>query len=171
MNPNLATLNAMPEELAEAAFRACCGSAIWARRMADARPFDSLEVVQAEAERIWRDLAREDWVQAFAAHPKIGEKKAEGASEQSRAWSEKEQSAAGGAAAETMAALARGNAEYEQRFGHIYIVCATGKSAEEMLALLRQRLQNDAEAELKIAAGEQAKITHLRLEKFLGNPS
>lgn len=168
MNPHLAMLNAMPEELAEAALRACCGSAIWARRMTDARPFESVQAVQAEAERIWWDLTREDWLQAFAAHPKIGEKKADGASEQSRAWSEKEQSAASGAAAETMAALARGNAEYQQRFGHIYIVCATGKSAEEMLALLRQRLQNDADTELKIAAGEQAKITRLRLEKFLG---
>ena len=168
MNPNLAMLNAMPEDLAETALRACCGSAIWARRMADARPFDSLAAVHAEAERIWWDLEREDWLQAFAAHPKIGEQKAPSASEQSRSWSQQEQSAASGAAAETLAALARDNAAYEQRFGHIYIVCATGKTAEEMLALLRGRLQNDSGTELKIAAGEQAKITRLRLEKFLG---
>lgn len=168
MNPNLAMLNAMPEELAEAALSACCGSAIWARRMADARPFATLEAVQAAAQSIWWDLAPPDWLQAFAAHPKIGEKKTVATSEQSRTWSEKEQSAAAGASPDTMASLAQANAEYETKFGHIYIVCATGKTADEMLALLRARLQNDPGAEMKIAAAEQAKITRLRLEKFLG---
>ncbi len=168
MNPNLAMLNAMPEELAEAALLACCGSAIWARRMADARPFESVETVQSEAERIWWDLAKEDWLQAFAAHPKIGGKKAEAAGAQSQAWSQKEQSGTAGAAAETMAELARLNEDYEARFGYIYIVCATGKTADEMLAILRARIQNGPEAELKMAAAEQAKITHLRLTKFLG---
>jgi OHCU decarboxylase len=168
MNPNLAMLNALPEELAEAALLACCGSAIWARRMAHARPFDSIEAVQSEAEHIWWDLAKDDWLQAFAAHPKIGKKKAQRANEQSRTWSEKEQTGIAGASSDTMQKLADGNTAYEKRFGYIYIVCATGKSADEMLALLRGRLQNDADTELKIAAGEQAKITRLRLEKFLG---
>lgn len=168
MNPNLDLLNAMPPELAEAALLACCGSAIWARRMVRARPFDSLEAVQSEAETIWQDLTPDDWLQAFAAHPKIGEKKAEAANVQSQAWSEKEQSGAASAAAETLQELAAGNARYLERFGYIFIVCATGKSAEEILAILRQRLQNEPGRELRIAAEEQAKITRLRLEKFLG---
>ena len=167
MNANLEMLNAMPAELAQAALLACCGSAIWARRVAEARPFESLAGLHAAAERVWQDLAREDWLQAFAAHPKIGEKRAAAANPQSQAWSEKEQSTAAGAAEATMAELARLNEEYEQRFGYIYIVCATGKTADEMLALLRARLQNDADTELKLAAAEQAKITRLRLEKLL----
>jgi OHCU decarboxylase len=136
--------------------------------MARARPFESLEAVQAEAEQVWWDLDQADWLQAFAAHPKIGEKKAAFSSEQSRAWSEQEQSSAAAAPADTVRQLADLNAQYAQRFGYIYIVCATGKSADEMLALLRARLQNDPGTELKIAAGEQAKITRLRLEKLLG---
>lgn len=158
----------MPKDLAQAALMACCGSAIWARRLADARPFESVEAVQAESERVWWDLAQEDWRLAFATHPRIGENKSANASEQSQAWSEKEQSGARGAAAETMTQLAEGNAKYERRFGYIYIVCATGKTADEMLALLRQRLQNDPAAEIRIAAAEQAQITRLRVEKFLG---
>ena len=170
MNANLALLNVMPEPLAEATLLACCGSHIWARRMADERPFQSLDHVFASAERIWQDLAPEDWLQAFHAHPKIGEKKAAAATgEQASVWAEKEQSRAESASAETMAALAEGNAAYEALFGYIFIVCATGKTAEEMLAILRQRLQNDPDAELKIAAGEQARITRLRLEKLLGD--
>lgn len=167
MNLNLAMLNAMPEEMAEAALLACCGSAIWARRMAGARPFDSMQALQAEAERVWWDLDKADWLQAFAAHPKIGEKKAHSANEQARAWSEKEQRGAAGASTDTMQQFAAANAHYEQRFGYIFIVCASGKSADEMLALLRARLQNDADAEMKTAAGEQFEITRLRLEKFL----
>lgn len=171
MNPNLAMLNALPPELAEAALLACCGSAIWARRMARARPFDSLGAVQSEAEKIWDDLTPDDWLQAFAAHPKIGGKRAEAASAQSQVWSEKEQSGTGSAAIETMTELAAGNLAYEERFGYIFIVCATGKTAEEMLAILRGRLQNEPGKELRIAAAEQAKITRLRLEKFLGASS
>lgn len=167
-NPNLDALNAMPEALAEAALRACCGSAIWARRMADERPFESMGAVQDAVERIWWDLSKEDWLQAFAAHPKIGEKSTADAGAQAQTWSEKEQSGVTGARAETIAELARANEAYEQRFGYIFIVCATGKTADEMLSLLHARLQNGHETELKIAAGEQAKITRLRLEKFLG---
>lgn len=168
MNPNLALLNAMPEPLAEATLLACCGSHIWARRMADERPFQSLDHVFGAADRIWQDLAPEDWLQAFRAHPRIGEKKAEaqtGAAAQ--VWSEKEQAGAHSASAETLAALAEANAAYDARFGHIFIVCATGKSAEEMLAICRARLQNDPDRELHVAAAEQARITRLRLEKLL----
>ncbi len=167
MNPNLLILNAMPAALAESALLACCGSAIWARRMARARPFESMAAVHQEASSIWLDLSPEDWLQAFAAHPKIGGKNAEATGAQSQAWSKKEQSGTDSASPETLAQLASANAEYEKRFGFIFIVCASGRSAEEMLAILRQRLQNGPDAELKIAAGEQARITRLRLEKFL----
>jgi len=168
MNANLAMLNALPAELAEAALAACCGSAIWVRRMAQARPFASLEAVQTAAESIWADLAMEDWLQAFVAHPQIGEKQGPAAGAQSHAWAEKEQSGTAGAAADTMTQLATANQQYAEKFGYIFIVCATGKSADEMLAILRARLQNGPDTELKIAATEQAKITRLRLEKFLG---
>ncbi len=158
----------MPEPLAQATLLACCGSHIWARRMADERPFQSLVHVFAAAERIWQDLAPEDWLQAFRAHPRIGEKKpAAAAVKQSQVWSEKEQSGTQSAAPETMAALAEANAAYDARFGHLFIVCASGTSAEEMLAICRQRLQNDPGQELRVAAAEQAKITRLRLEKLL----
>jgi len=168
MNENLAVLNSLPKELAESALAACCGSAAWAARMVEARPFASLETLQAEAERVWQQLTPADWLQAFSTHPKIGEKKAPAGSAQSSAWAEKEQSGAADASGDTLRKLAQANAEYEQRFGYIFIVCATGKTADEMLALLRARLQNDSGAELQVAAAEQAKITRLRLEKFLG---
>ena len=164
----LEELNRMTEEEAEAALRACCGSRRWARALAGRRPFQDKDQLLRAADGIWGSLGREDWLEAFRAHPRIGEKKDSPPGKREASWSEEEQAGARRASGETRAALAEANRTYEVRFGHIFIVCATGKSGEEMLALLRQRLQNDAAAELKIAAGEQAKITHLRLEKFLG---
>jgi OHCU decarboxylase len=136
--------------------------------MASARPFTALEDLLAKAESLWWSLNQEDWLEAFRAHPKIGEQKAAAAqSEQAQNWSKQEQSGTKGADAETRDALAAGNQEYERRFGFIFIVCATGKSSAEMLAILNARLQNDLQAELSVAAGEQRKITQLRLEKLL----
>ena len=136
--------------------------------MTSIRPFISLEDTLVKAGSVWRSLSEEDWLEAFRAHPKIGEQKAAAAqSEQARNWSKQEQSGAEGANAETRAALAAGNQEYEKRFGFIFIVCATGKSSAEMLAILNTRLQNDFKAELSVAAEEQRKITRLRLEKLL----
>jgi OHCU decarboxylase len=119
------------------------------------------------AERIWWSLSADDWLEAFRGHPKIGEKKAEkntGAVAQK--WSEQEQASVAAASSETLQSLAELNAEYFSRFGFIFIVCASGKSPEEMLSMLRTRLENDPEKELRIAAAEQAKITGLRLEKL-----
>lgn len=165
-NPNLAAFNALPPEMAEAALLACCASPRWARRMVQRRPFEDGADLFAAAAAIWWELAPENWREAFAAHPKIGEKPQQ-KSEQERAWSEQEQAAARlDAASET--ALAEANRAYHDRFGYIFIVCATGKSAEEMLAILRRRLQNDADTELRVAAEEQHKITELRLKKLLG---
>jgi len=136
--------------------------------MADARPFGTTTELFEKADSVWRSLGAQDWLEAFRAHPKIGEQKAAATqSEETRAWSAQEQSGTHDASTTTMTALAEGNREYEKRFGFIFIVCATGKSSEEMLSMLKGRLQNDPETELRIAAEEQGKIMRLRLEKLL----
>lgn len=133
------------------------------------RPFGSLERVLASADAIWQSLGPEDWREAFSHHPRIGEhRSATRQSERGASWAAGEQSGMGTAPEGTRDALARANREYEQRFGHIYIVCAAGKTAEELLADATTRLRNDPEAELRMAAEEQRKITRLRLEKLLG---
>jgi len=136
--------------------------------MTGARPFAGIEDLLAKADSLWWSLSEEDWLEAFRAHPKIGEQKAAAAqSEQARSWSAQEQSGTVGVGAETKAALAAGNQEYEKRFGFIFIVCATGKTSEEMLAILNRRLQHEPGTELPVAAKEQRKITRQRLEKLL----
>lgn len=151
-------LNAMPAGEVETALLDCCGSRVWARRMTEGRPFQSAADIKQKSNQIWRSLGREDWLEAFAAHPRIGEK--------GNRWSEAEQAGARGADKETLAELIAANRVYESRFDHIFIVCATGKSAAEMLGLLRARLDNDPETELCVAAEEQRKITNLRVEKL-----
>ncbi len=161
-------LNRLGAEEARAALLACCGSARWASEVAALRPFWDVGQLLNIAGRVWRELPREDRLEAFRAHPRIGEstpQRETGA--EARAWSEGEQAGARGAPPETLGALAEANREYEGRFGFIFIVCAAGRSAGEMLALLRERLENDAETELRVAAGEQWRITELRLKKFL----
>jgi len=146
----------------------CCGSTAWAKRMTGLRPFSNSDELSSKADEIWWKLAEEDWLEAFRAHPKIGEKKAAAIqSSQAQQWSAQEQSESQKTAAETKAALADGNREYEERFGFIFIICATGKSAEEILEALNGRLHNDSKTELHIAAEEQRKITRLRLGKLL----
>jgi len=163
----LERLNALPSDQAEAELRACCGSTRWAREMAARRPFDDVDDMLAVAEVVWWGLGEDDWHEAFRAHPRIGERKAEAAqTARAAAWSAQEQ--AGVSPGEDVkAALAEGNRAYERRFGHIYLVCASGKSAGEMLAILHARLANAPGEELRVAAGEQAQITRLRLEKLL----
>lgn len=163
-------LNHLSPQKAEAEFLKCCGSGEWAKRMSDARPFSNADELSSKADETWWNLDEEDWLEAFRAHPKIGEKKAAAAqSADAQRWSAQEQSESERAAAETKAALADGNREYEKRFGFIFIICATGKSAEEMLAALNARLNNDSKTELRAAAEEQRKITQLRLQKLLEN--
>ena len=154
----LAAVNAMAEVEARTAMLACCGSKSWARQMALARPFSSEADLFADADRIWAELSKDDWFEAFAAHPRIGAR----VSGQAAA----EQAGARGASEETLAALATANREYEERYGYIFIVCASGRSAEEMLDVCRRRLHNAPAEELKVAAEEQRKITRLRLEKM-----
>lgn len=164
----LARLNALPAAEARAELLKCCGSTHWAEGVAARRPFASAEELEDEADRVWWGLPPHDWLEAFRAHPKIGERKASAeVSAEARAWSEREQAGAAGAAGETRAALAEGNRAYEEKFGFIFIVCAAGKSAAEMLAALEARLPNGRETELRVAAEEQRKITRLRLRKLL----
>ena len=161
-------LRAMPPPELEAALRSCCGSSAWIEKVKAARPFDSLSTLKTRATELWNGLGQEAWDEAFKAHPRIGEKKAEATqSATAKAWSANEQAKVNDASAETMKALADANAAYETKFGRIYIVCATGKSAEEMLAICRARMNDDPETEHRRAADEQRKITELRLEKLV----
>ena len=133
------------------------------------RPFGSVDALLATADEVWRATGPADWDEAFAHHPRIGERHAKTpVSPAARAWSAGEQSAATGSDAEARAALAAAGAEYERRFGRIYIVCATGRSAREMLADIEARLGNDPERERVVAMMEQGKITRVRLGKLAG---
>jgi OHCU decarboxylase len=161
-------LNTLPATAAECEFLKCCGSKRWAQAMTEGRPFETLEDVLTEADRAWSSLNEGDWLEAFRAHPKIGEKKAAATqSAEAQKWSAQEQSGVAQASAETMSELAERNREYKDRFGFIFIVCASGKSSEEMLAIINDRMRNDTETELRAAATEQSKITRLRLERLL----
>jgi allantoicase len=168
LREGLEQLNNLSEREAEAELLKCCGSTLWARRMAAERPFHDLQQLLAAADAVWWALDAEDWLEAFSRHPKIGEKESERLQAQdARQWSRQEQAGTRTADEETRLALAEANREYARKFGHIYIICATGKTADEMLLILKERLQNDASKELRIAAEEQRRITHLRLEKIL----
>jgi OHCU decarboxylase len=164
----LARLNALPADEVEAVLLACCGSRAWARRMAAHRPFASDDALFATADAVWWALDPEDWLEAFRSHPRIGEKKAEaGQTPREQGWSRGEQAGMDAAEDATRAAIAEGNRAYEERFGHIYLVSAAGKSADELLSILTARLDNTPGEEIRVAAGEQAKITRLRLQKLL----
>jgi allantoicase len=139
--------------------RSVCASSRWVATMAEARPFANWEEMVGAANRIWFALDERDWLEAFEGHPRIGDRKP--------GWSAQEQSGTRGAAEETMDAIAAGNRVYEEKFGFVFLICATGKSADEMRAALESRLRNDRATELRNAAEEQAKIMALRLEKMV----
>ena len=161
-------LNSLTADDAAKELLQCCGSKRWAAEMANTRPYKNEETLLAKADDVWWSLDRSDWLEAFRSHPKIGEKKAaDKVSAQSQAWSGQEQSGLTDAPQDTVDSLAALNEDYEQKFGFIFIICATGKTSDEMLSALRERLQHDPEAELPIAAAEQGKITELRLKKLL----
>jgi allantoicase len=164
----LRRLNSLSAKQAEAVLLDCCGSREWARRMGAARPFENAAQLFEAADKVCSDLGREDWLEAFHHHPPIGGKRSkEKQSASARDWSAKEQAGMRKASRATVAALVEANHAYRKRFGYIFIVCAAGKSSEEMLSILRQRLENDPEIELRVAAEEQRRITRLRLEKVL----
>jgi 2-oxo-4-hydroxy-4-carboxy-5-ureidoimidazoline decarboxylase len=164
----LEALNHLPPSAAKEAFLKCCGADRWADAMVNSRPFADQRMLYETADRIWHGLAAEDWREAFDHHPRIGDLdslKAKYAD--TRQWAEGEQAGAAQASDAVLTALAEGNRKYETYFGHLFIVCATGKTAEEMLDLLHARLPNHPDRELRIAAEEQRKITRIRLEKLI----
>ncbi|NTX15941.1 2-oxo-4-hydroxy-4-carboxy-5-ureidoimidazoline decarboxylase [Myxococcus sp. CA051A] len=163
-------LNTLAPEAAREELLRCCGSSRWVEAMVRARPFRDVEHVLSEAGWLWEQTGPDDWQEAFKHHPRIGDVSSLRAKFASTAtWSSQEQGGVNGAAEAVIQGLADGNKAYEERFGFIFLVCATGKSAEEMLGLLRARLGNPPDEELRIAAGEQAKITRIRLEKLLAS--
>jgi 2-oxo-4-hydroxy-4-carboxy-5-ureidoimidazoline decarboxylase len=164
---DVAWLNSLREEDAFEAFLTCCGARRWAEQLTARRPYVDETEIMTIAREVWHDLEAADWRQAFAAHPQIGEMP--GPSSKTAAWSAGEQSGVANAADATRTALAAANRRYQEKFGWIFIICATGKSGDEILALLRQRLDNDPAEELRIAAAEQEKITLLRLHKLTPN--
>jgi 2-oxo-4-hydroxy-4-carboxy-5-ureidoimidazoline decarboxylase len=164
----LADLNALTPATRAEALATCCGAGAWVATLNAQFPFASVAALCEAAERTWHNLSETDWREAFAHHPKIGDVSALKEKFASTAtWAAGEQGAVRQASDATLAALAAGNAAYERKFGYIFIVCATGKSADEMLALLQARLPNEPSQEIRIAMGEQAKITRLRLLKLL----
>jgi OHCU decarboxylase len=168
MPQTLDYLNTLPQADAIEEFRKCCGSHRWAQRMVINRPYLSLDDLCVKATDLWWDLDTNDWLEAFRSHPKIGEQKAATeVSTEAQKWSGQEQANIQNARIETLNELARLNHEYETKFGFIYIVCASGKSSNELLAILNSRINNEPAHELTVAASEQAKITDLRLRKLI----
>ncbi len=164
----LTELNALDPETAAGVLQRCCGSPQWVSQMLAARPFANLDHVIERSEEIWWRLSEADWKEAFRCHPQIGDLASlRDKFAATATWAEGEQSGVRSASEEILQKLAEGNRMYAERFGYIFIVCATGKSAEEMLNLLNARLVNPPEIEITLAASEQAKITRLRLEKLL----
>jgi len=163
----LEDLNTLDAAAAARELLRCCGSPRWARQVTAMRPFASVEAMVAAADSCWVALDPADWLEAFAAHPRIGGGKASAGREPGDDWPAQEQAGVAAAADVTLRRLADLNRDYEERFGHIFIVCATGKSAVEMLDLLERRLGNDPETEIRVAAAEQQKITGLRLARLV----
>jgi 2-oxo-4-hydroxy-4-carboxy-5-ureidoimidazoline decarboxylase len=161
-------LNTMDRQQLHDLLLQCCGSETWVRMMLTHFPEDDLVDLLENAEEAWFDCSEDDWKQAFTHHPRIGDmetlkKKYAGTAAAG------EQQGVHSASVETIDAFAKANQAYENKFGYIFIVCATGKSAQEMLDMLRERLKNDPQDEIRVAADEQNKITKLRLEKLLDN--
>jgi OHCU decarboxylase len=162
LSDGLARFNQAPSDEAMRLLHGTFANHSWAAAVANGRPYKDLNALLVSAEAAWSRLAPAGWLEAFAAHPRIGERGGH-----SPAASDREQSAASEASATTLATLAAENRDYEARFGHVFLISATGRTAEEMLAELRRRMSNGPAAELQVAAGEQRKITKLRLEHLL----
>lgn len=161
-------LNNLPENDRKTELRKCCGAENWVEKMNAVFPVQSEADLFAEAEETWFSCSETDWREAFEHHPKIGDiSSLKEKFANTGKWAANEQAGVNNTSEDVLKALAEGNKAYEEKFGYIFIVCATGKTAEEMLALLQQRLPNSPEAEIKIAMGEQNKITKIRLEKLL----
>jgi len=164
----LERLNEMSEPEAHEMLIAVCGSKQWVDRMIARRPFASADALYAAADETWFALEKQSWLEAFSHHPRIGERNlARAKFAATAAQSSKEQSGMAGATEAVRTEFASGNAEYEKKFGHVFLICATGKTGEEMLDSLRERTENDAATELRNAANEQSKIVRIRLGKLV----
>jgi len=161
-------LNTIPKQQLQEELTKCCGSSAWVNKMLPFFPADDLVELLEDAEEQWYKCSEEDWKEAFAQHPKIGDLESlQKKSASTAEWASGEQAGVNSASKQTIEALAAANKKYEEKFGYIFIICAAGKSADEMLAILQNRLQNSAEVEIEIAADEQNRITKLRIEKLL----
>lgn len=171
MNPTLAAWNNAGQALALDAMLACCGAHKWAEAMVAARPIGTVKELSETADSAWSKMTETDWLQAFACHPRIGARKSGSAtgrsSVRSAHWSLMEQSSANAASSRVLRELAECNDLYEQYFGFTYIIRATGKSADEMLSILKRRLASDRATELREAAEQQRQIMQIRLGKWL----
>ena len=168
MNGILERWNHLPTSEAADEILPCCGSRTWANNLTAHRPFEDVATLLATSDRIWQGLTAADWLEAFGSDPRIGEtRKPVGASARSQQWSSQEQSRAADSPEAVKQALAEGNRLYERKFQRIFIICATGKSAPEILEALQHRLNNDESAELLEAAEQQRQIIHIRIHKWL----
>ena len=167
MNPVLARWNTLDAEAAAREILPCCGSQAWAAALAAERPIAGETELLDASNNIWRTLPEPEWQQAFNSHPRIGERHATGATAQSLKWSSQEQSKVEDE--EAKIALVEANVRYEQRFRRIFIVCASGRTSQEILGILESRMHNDAATELREAAEQQRQITQLRLRRWLEN--
>jgi 2-oxo-4-hydroxy-4-carboxy-5-ureidoimidazoline decarboxylase len=164
LSGGLATFNRLPDDRARAGLLACCASPAWVEKMMAARPYRSIDDVMAISDQTVAGLSESDLEAALAGHPRIGERPATSGE---RNWSSQEQAGVGDATDHVRRALADGNRDYEQQFGHVYLVSATGRTADEMLALLQRRLDNDTATEWEAVRAELAKINRIRLTKLL----
>ncbi|MEO8588492.1 MAG: 2-oxo-4-hydroxy-4-carboxy-5-ureidoimidazoline decarboxylase [Flavobacteriales bacterium] len=161
-------LNRLSETDATAAFTQCCACARWAERMEIGRPYEGLSEMLEISDRIWDECDVDDYLEAFQGHPRIGDVESLAKKyANTKGWAGNEQKGVDSADPTVIQRLADGNKSYEEKFGHIFIVCATGKTAAEMLALLEARMPNDPKTEVMVAAEEQNKITRIRLKKLL----
>ncbi len=166
MNELARRLGSLSVEAATAALTRCCGAHRWVEGMLARRPWATDEALFAAADEVWNSLAEDDWREAFSHHPRIGERRPAVNSPATAAWSSEEQSAAAQSSQEVKDRLAQLNRRYDERFGHLFLICASGRSGEEILAELERRLGQEPAVELAEAAAEQAKITRLRLARL-----
>jgi 2-oxo-4-hydroxy-4-carboxy-5-ureidoimidazoline decarboxylase len=170
LNPILVRWQGLPPEQAAAEILSCCGSPAWAAQLAARRPFADEPSLFAAADECWQHLPEADWLEAFRSHPRIGEQHPQNkTTAASASWSRSEQSQMKEADAAILLRMREGHREYEQRFGRIFIVCASGKQPAEMLSILERRLTNDPAQELLESAAQQQQIMQLRLRKWLAS--
>jgi OHCU decarboxylase len=158
----LRLINELSDEQAAEELLAVCHSRRWAKQVAAGRPYADLAALQQAADQVWTGLGPDDWLEAFAAHPRIGERGGASAD-----WSRREQAGVGAAGEDIRQRIAAGNAEYEARFGHVFLISAAGRDATEILDALQRRLGNDPDTELRVAAEEHRRITRLRIEQLM----